>query len=127
MITTFDDVVGCIQDSFDDFLESLDQEDILIGGDYEKVYEVNCTRLILDSLERWVDGNLLPLPIELTVELIERTTNNVGIWLCAHPDSWLHIKFKSRPLVKLPLEVFNDEEVDVDKAWKELDRLCRGI
>lgn len=126
-VERYNDALIAFARSFSDFTDSMTNEGFFIGEEYEKLYEYACDRDVMESIESWLEKGHIVTPHGSDLGLIENTANSVSFWFCFEPDSYLRIRFTCKALVQLPLEVFNDEEVDADRAWKELDRLCRGV
>ena len=126
-VERYNDALIAFSKSFSDFTDSITNEGLFLGEEYEKSYEHDCDRDVMESIESWLEKGHIVTPHGADLELIESTSNSASFWFCFGPESYIRIRFKCKPLVKLPLEVFNDEEVDTEKAWIELDRLCRGL
>lgn len=99
--------------------------------------EVSVSKHIFESFEQWLLEGTLRIARDFFLYGVDIPDDGVGkaykfkthdtnhaLTVITMLDEEKTETSKVNAKVKLPLEIFNKQEIDVTKAWKEIERIC---
>lgn len=129
-LENYNDTLIFFREAFSEFIDEMSDYGVVLGDEHEKSIDVQCSNEVLTNIVEWINNGHIKTPPDFTPNfntMINGSGIEISFILPKHTYLFIDLSLeKKKSKVKLPLEVFNDEPVDADKAWAELDRLCRG-